>query len=30
MNNNNYSYISTITYIITYEDKVDIIEDDKF
>ena len=30
MNNNNYSHILAITYIIIYEDKVDIMRDDKF
>ena len=30
VNNNNYSHISTMTYIITYEDKIDIIRDNEF
>ena len=30
VNNNNYSYISTITYIITYEDKINTIRDNEF
>ena len=30
INNNNYSYISTIVYIITYKDKIDIIRDNEF
>ena len=30
VDNNNYSYILAIAYIIIYEDKVDIIKDDEF
>ena len=30
VNNNNYSYISTITYIIICEDEVDIMRDNEF
>ena len=30
VNNNNHSYISTIAHIIIYEDKADIMRDDKF